>query len=94
MKKVVFGTKLIFSVFQISVYFYVLNNNNYSIKVNYNYQRKSPRILCDNFSTKPFNFDNFIPRRMSDHNKTHVIIAKLTFFVVAVTRFHYRVKNK
>ena len=51
-----------------------------------------------------YNFDNFIRRRLTDHNKitfaikgndviSHVTIAELGFFV-AVTRFHQRVKNK
>ena len=35
------------------------------IKVNYNYNKKSPRILWGIF-LKVYNFDSFVPRRMSD----------------------------
>ena len=36
---------------------------------NYNYHKNYPRILWGNFFWKLYNFDNFIRRRMSDHNK-------------------------
>ena len=38
------------------------------IKINYEYNKTSPRILCGNF-LKLYNLDSFIPKRMPDHNK-------------------------
>ena len=40
------------------------------IKVNHNYHKNYPRILWSNFFKKLYNFENFIRRRISDHNKT------------------------
>ena len=39
------------------------------IKVDYNYHKNYPRIIWGIFLWKLYNFDNFIRRRLSDHNK-------------------------
>ena len=39
------------------------------IKVNYNYHKKLSQNPLRQFFKKLYNFDNFIRKRMSDHNK-------------------------
>ena len=46
------------------------------MKVNYNYYKNYPRILWGIF-LKPYNFDNFIRRRLTDHNKIKFAIKYL-----------------
>ena len=82
-KKVVFGTKSIF----------FCNNNNYHKSIIIIIRKNLPESL-ETIFLQSFITLTILYLEMSDHNKTHVIIAKLPFFVVAVTRFHYRVKNK
>ena len=47
------------------------------IKVNYNYHENYPRILWCKFSKRPYNFNNFIRRRMADHIKVTTAIKYL-----------------
>ena len=39
------------------------------IKVNYSYHKKISQSALRQFFKKLYNFDNFIRRRLSDHNK-------------------------
>ena len=53
------------------------------IKVNYDYHKKSPKILGGNFFKKLYNFDNFVRRRPSGHNK-------ITFAIKYLPTSHLR----